>query len=97
MASRLKLKIKKKYHQPFDESEEQLKPDEDKTKQKDSMNSNNSKMSKTYAEVTLTDSIRQPRSECEKTKKEQNMNIITSKMMKTCRSNNKVKRSKHRK
>ena len=47
MASRLKLKKKKKYPTPFDDSEQQLKPDENKTKQQDSMNSNNSKMSKT--------------------------------------------------
>ena len=78
MASRLKLKKKKKYHPPIDDYEEQLKTDEGKTKQQDSINSNNSKMSKTYAEVTISDSKRQPKSECE-----QNMNINNSKRMKT--------------
>ena len=52
MASRLKLKKRKKHPPPFDDSEQQLNTDKDKTKQQNIMDFNNTQRSKTYAEVT---------------------------------------------
>ena len=55
MASRLTLR-KKKYHPPYDEPEQNLKIDENKTNQDHSMNSNNINRSRTYVEVTTNSS-----------------------------------------